>query len=280
MKFFTVKLKEIFPVLKSEQEPLLDCYINDNALVWERNRKNPVMVVCPGGGYSALAFDREGEPIAFKYLEEGFSCFVLKYSVAPAAHYPEQQLELGAAIKFIRDNGDDFMVDKDKIAVTGYSAGGHLAASICTLWNDEDIYKPLCVEPEYIRPNAQVLGYPVLSSKPEISHLGSIKNLTGITDFDNALFKKMSLEDRVDKNTPPAYIWHTSDDPVVDVRQSLAYAEALAKNGVLFEIHVFPHGPHGMATGSYATNRDFDSPLYYCKPWMEESVKFLFSLWK
>ena len=129
MKHFVVKLKEEFPCLQgSQQEPELHCFINDTAPRIVEGRKIPAMLIAPGGGYCNVSF-REGEPIAYKYLTEGFSCFVLYYSVRPE-HYPQQLAEIAASMLYIRKHADEWNIDADKVAVNGYSAGGHLAASI------------------------------------------------------------------------------------------------------------------------------------------------------
>lgn len=277
MEFFKVNLKEVFPCIKSEKEPVLYCYINDNAQKNQlKGRYSPAMLIAPGGGYQNISLTREGEPVAFRYLSAGFSCFVLDYSVAPE-HYPVQLMELAAAIHYIRLNSEKWHVDKDKIAVNGYSAGGHLAASLGVLWNDEIILDALNVKGEDIRPNAMVLGYPVITADKSFSHQGSINNVSGTTDENSEIYKKMSLEKQVNELTPPTFLWHTANDNAVNVKNSLVFAEALAENKVRFELHVYPFGAHGLATSDYATNAAPER--HYTYPWMEESIKFLYNLW-
>ena len=278
MQFFTVDLKKEFPFLSSAQEPKLICYVNDASFRWAKDRKNPAILICPGGAYVMVCHDREGEPIAFHYLRAGFSAFSLLYSVAPE-HYPAQLSEAAAAMLYIRRHAEEWHIDPDKIAINGYSAGGHLAASLGVFWNDPFLNDMMKTAGEEIRPSAMVLGYPVISADETIFHGGSIRNVSGTSDPNAPLFKKMSLETQVRGDTPPAFLWHTADDAGVPVQNSLVLAQALAKNKVPFELHVYPHGPHGLATGDDATNGPRHSENYYCRTWLDESVKFLTTLW-
>lgn len=270
MKFFTVDLKKEFPALSSRQTPTLTCYINDNSGQFAPGRKNPAILIAPGGGYCNVCFTREGEPIAFHYLRAGFSAFVLTYSVTPE-YYPQQLLEAAAAMLYIRSHAQEWDIDPDKIAISGFSAGGHLATSLGVFWQDPFITDPLKAAAESLRPDAMILGYPVISADPSFCHAGSIQNVSGTTDRDSALYKKMSLENHVTEHTPPAYIWHTADDTCVPVKNSLCFALALSANKVPYELHIFPQGPHGLATADFATNPAMDSPYTSYSVWIDES---------
>ncbi len=275
MNHFIIKLKEEFPCLKSQQEPELHCFINDVAPRMEENRKIPAMLIAPGGGYCNVS-SREGEPIAFKYLMEGFSCFVLKYSVRPE-HYPQQLSEIAASILYIRKHAEEWGIDSKKIAVNGYSAGGHLAASLGVLYNDQVILDLLNAKAEDIKPDALVLGYPVISADLMFAHKYSIDFVSGTTDTESEIYKKMSLETHVNAETPPTFLWHTANDSVVPVKNSLVFATKLAENNVTFELHVYPFGHHGLATSNYGTNPITEK--HYSAQWMDDSVKFLFEIW-
>lgn len=180
----------------------------------------------------------------------------------------------------IRKYADKWNIDPQKIAVNGYSAGGHLAASIGTLYNEPWLCDMFKTTPENLRPDVMVLAYPVISSDSKIVDEESIVNLTGQTDPENELYKWVSLENRVHKNTPAAYIWHTSDDDNVKVENSLVFANALAANGIKFELHIFQHGPHGLATATRATKTNLDRLSEVCSVWIKESVDFLNSIWE
>lgn len=275
MKYFIVKLKEEFPCLQTQQDPELHCFINDATPRIVEGRRIPAMLIAPGGGYCNVSY-REGDPIAYKYLTEGFSCFVLHYSIRPE-HYPQQLAEIAASMLYIRKHAEEWGIDSHKIAVNGYSAGGHLAATLGVLWNDEIVLNMLNAKAEDIRPDAMVLGYPVISADLMFAHKYSIDNVAGTTDTESEVYKKMSLENQVNTETPPTFLWHTANDSVVPVKNSLVFATKLAENNVPFELHVYPFGPHGLATSDYATNNIEEK--HYSAPWMDASVKFLFEIW-
>lgn len=273
MKHFFVDLKSEFEGLGSKQDVSLECFLGETYENAPEDRRKPAVLICPGGAYSFVSRFREGEAIAYKYLNEGFDAFILNYSVYPE-HYPQQVMEAAAAMSYIRKHSDEWKTGK--VAVCGFSAGGHLAASLGVFWKDPFILDALKVTAEEIRPDAMVLGYPVITADSSFSHVGSIEHVAGTTDKESAIYKKMSLENSIDADTPPAYIWHTAEDNCVPVRNSIVFANALAMNKVPFELHIYPYGEHGLATGSYATN-GFDGN-HYVYPWMDESVKFLKSL--
>lgn len=242
----TVKLREFYPALSAEGgEPTLEVYCRGVSREIDLERRFPAMLICPGGGYGFVS-DREAEPVALDYLGAGFNAFVLTYSVAPA-RYPSALLQAAAAMDHIRKNADKYHVDPDKIAVCGFSAGGHLAGSLACFWHEAFLAETLKTASENLRPNAAILCYPVITGG-EKTHGGSFNNLCG---GDAALVQKMSLETAVTIHTPPTFLWHTATDGCVPVENSLLMAAALRRNGIPFELHVFAEGSHGLSTCAY-----------------------------
>lgn len=236
----------------------------------EEREVRPAIIVIPGGGYGYTSY-REGERVALFYNAAGFHTFILDYCVAPHTH-PQPIMDVAKAIEVIRENAEEWGVASDKIAVCGFSAGGHLAASISTLWNDSKIFSSNQEKNRLHMPNATILSYPVITSG-EFAHRGSFENLTG-NDIENELWRELSLETRVDKNTPPAFIWHTFADTCVPVENSMLYANALRRNNIPFELHIYPDGPHGLSRAS--------DEIYWAVPqftrkysWMDSSVEWL-----
>ncbi|MBP3951922.1 alpha/beta hydrolase [Bacillus suaedae] len=203
----------------------------------------PVVVVCPGGGYGRRA-DHEGEPIA-KWLNSiGISAFVLRYRVAPY-RYPCAFLDVARAIRMVRYHAEKFQINPEKIAVLGFSAGGHLASMIGTAFDYGNSSAEDPIEKTSSRPNLLVLCYPVITMKEPFMHEGSRINLLG-EQPDKGLIEQLSSERQVTKETPPTFLWHTSDDAAVPVENSLQFASALRKNNILFDLHVYAKGRHGL----------------------------------
>lgn len=215
--------------------------------------RRPTVVVCPGGGYTCVCRDREGEPIAQYYYANGFNACVLEYTVVPAklGHLPA--IEVGLAIKYMREHADELGVDASKIFTCGFSAGGHLAASAGIIWDRPEVLAAMGDAPVGIsRPDGMILCYPVISAA-SWAHRGSIANLLGKRDYTEEEGKLFSLELHVKPETPPMFIWHTYSDGGVPVRNATCLMEAYIDSGVPFEAHVFPKGPHGMALANGET---------------------------
>lgn len=208
------------------------------------------VVICPGGGYGHLA-DHEGEPVAKKFNEFGFHAFVVHYHVAPARH-PLPLMDIQRAIRIVRYNAHKWLVKTDKIAVCGFSAGGHLACSSGVHFDEGDPDEDNPLDRINSRPDAMILCYPVISSR-EFAHLGSFENLLGEDPSEDDL-KEMSLEIQVSEETPPTFLWHTADDAGVPVENSLLFATALRQHKVPCELHVFPEGNHGLGLAEACPN--------------------------
>ncbi len=231
--------------------------------------KRPTVIVLPGGGYSGTS-EREADPIALKYLARGFNAAILYYSCAPSV-YPVALLEALSAVKYIRDNADEFFADPDKIYLCGFSAGGHLAASCGTHWHRRES-KDYFGDTDRVKPNGLVLGYPVISGG-ESAHLGSFKNLLAERYGDEKWMDYLSLEKQVDQNTPEAFIWGTYGDNAVPFENSMLFADAMGKAGVPFELHIFRDGPHGISTADKVT-----TPMEYplrTRAWLDMSADWI-----
>ena len=233
-----------------DYKPYMDAYMLDDPCT---PRLRPAVIICPGGGYEFTS-EREGEPVAMQLLAKGIQSFILWYSVRPAV-FPMALLELAVAVETVRKHAKEWNIDPDKIFVMGFSAGGHLAGSLSTMWNKGFLADTLNTSEEMIRPNGSILCYPVITSG-EYAHRGSFDALLrGMTDD---YLEVTSLEKQVDKETPPTFIWHTWTDGLVPVENTLLYVDALRKHGVNAEVHIFSEGHHGL---SLATRETGDEPL-------------------
>ncbi len=219
-------------------EPYIQTYLLDR----KGKENRGAVIVLPGGGYSHRA-DHEGEPIALKFNELGFHAFVVQYRVAPY-RYPAPQRDAFRAIRMVRCRASVWGVNPNQIAILGFSAGGHLAASTATLYRDINADAKDDIDNFPQRPDAAILCYPVINLTDNFAHRGSGKNLLG-EEIDLAEAAKLDLEKRVDRGTPPAFLWHSADDQAVNVENSVKFAQAMWKASNTCALHVFPHARHG-----------------------------------
>lgn len=231
--------------LTDDPDVTLTTYISDISEEMKYANTKPAVLVFPGGAYKFCS-DREAEPIALAYLAKGFNAFVLRYSLNDKAAFPTPLNDAEKALRFIRDKADEFHIYPDRIAVCGFSAGGHLAAAVSTMSEE--------------KPNACILGYPC------------------ILDSTSPILAKPveSLDRYVTPNTPPTFIFAARDDGCVPIKNSLRYADKLDENGVGFELHIFSHGDHGfsLANGTVCDKQG----LKKCKQnsyWLDRSAEWL-----
>lgn len=261
----------------------------------DRDIRRPAIVVCPGGGYRFCS-EREAEPVALRFLAEGFNVFVVWYrvNVSPedvpreaveagwyrkdASHvFPLPQHDLAAAVAYVRAHAAQYHTDPNRIAVMGFSAGGHLAASVSGLWHHAELWEKLGLAPEDVRPNAAVLCYPVIVADHD-AHRGSFVRLTATDDI--TLHAQYDVLNWVSENYPPTFLWHTFTDEAVPVQNSMRMGLALANAGVLTEMHIYPHGRHGLSLANTMTCQAQDSSLQQpeCEVWPALAARFLRNL--
>ncbi len=257
----------------------------------------PAVIVCPGGAYF-FKCDREGMPVAKAFAKAGAAAFLLDYSVTPN-RFPAALLEVAQSILYVRQHAAQYNINPDKIIVCGFSAGGHLAATIGAMWHQPFLWKALQTTREMLRPQGIILGYPVITTG-ENTHIDSCINLLGyenctdllesdwaagywlngemtqtqncwneqeqwelkkrydelLTDYEKKegdlqeslnILKAVSIEGQITANTPPAFIWTTFDDDLVPMENSMLFVEAMRKENIPVEFHLFPHGIHGLS---------------------------------
>ena len=272
MRHETLYLKDHFPQLgQEERNPKLDLYLPDN--LWEmswQDKKRPCLLICPGGAYWGVS-TRESEPIAFHFLPEGFNVFVLTYSVLPH-QFPTQLREVAAAMELIYENAEAWHCDTDKIAIMGFSAGGHLAAHYTNRFDCSQIREMF---PDSKAVNASVLCYPVITADPDHCHRQSFINLAGAFPETREEQDFYSCNKMVSQATPPTFLWHTASDQAVPVNNSLLYAQALSANKIPFELHIYPYGRHGLSTADEQTNGQIPPEAAYVKDWLPAAKKWL-----
>lgn len=253
-------------------KPCLHAYLLDASREMPAMQTRPAVIVCPGGGYSFRS-DREAEPIAVRLLAQGIHVFVLEYSVAPS-RYPSAALELAASVRLVRRNAALFGVQPDQIYIMGFSAGGHLCATLGTLWNTPLFEQALGVGKESSwRPNGMLLCYPVITMG-EYTHQGSRDSLLG-PDAPVTLRDALSLEKGVTVQTVPAFLWHTYEDGAVPVENVLLFATALRKAAVPFELHIYEKGGHGLSLCDATTAQGSEHLMPDNANWMSMAVAWI-----
>jgi len=222
------------------------------------------VIICPGGGYSILALDKEGTLVAKKFAEIGVTAFVLKYRLPSDLIMEDKSTgplqDALQAIYLVRKNAGVWGVDPGKIGIMGFSAGGHLAGSLSVHYKDLKIQNPENIS---LRPDFSILMYGVISLG-EYTHNGSLKRLLGDNPTD-AQRRYFSSELQVNAQTPIAFLVHANNDGTVPVKNSIMYNEALTKNKVAAEMHLYPSGGHGFGLYNKTTKDDWFERL---KNWM------------
>lgn len=263
---------QTYPIRSRHTEAKLDVYILDETHRKEMNAPingRPFVLVIPGGGYSWKSA-REAEPIAMRFLAAGYNTAVLWYSTAPAT-FPSALEEAAQAVAFIRSH-EEWNVGK--VFACGFSAGGHLTASLGILWNDPLLAIATGLAPKLYRPDGVILSYPVITSG-EKRHDGSFRNLLGDRYGEQAAMEQVSLEKQVTKDAVPAFIWHTYTDASVPVENSLLMAAAYAEKKRPLELHVFPVGYHGLATCDFETLAKDGAEFTEAAAWMDMAIRWI-----
>lgn len=230
-----------------------------------QNEAASSVIICPGGGYSILAIDHEGYDVAKALNEMGITAFVLKYRLPDEACMTNKEvvplMDAQQAIKLVRENAAKWKIDSNKIGIMGFSAGGHLASTAGTHFNQTVISNPGNVS---LRPDLMVLLYPVISFKDSITHHGSKDNLIG-KNPSAEMVHNFSNEEQVTPQTPPTFLVQAIDDKTVPVANSISFLEALHKNKVPAEMHLYQSGGHGFGMHNKTTKEDWMQTL---KNWL------------
>ncbi len=234
--------------------------ITPSITVYKADKPNGVAIImCPGGGYARLAMNHEGHDMAPWLNAQGITYIVLKYRM-PNGHYEVPLSDAEQAIRLVRQHAKEWNIRPDRIGIMGASAGGHLAASLATLYSSNET-----------RPDFQVLFYPVISMVPGVTHGGSRQNLLG-NNPSQELEDKYTLEKQVNAHTPQAFIMLSADDGAVPPANGIHYFEALLQHQVPATLHVYPTGGHGWGfRDAFTYKRQWTGEL---EKWLREGLKF------
>ena len=269
MRTETINLYDYFNIVPpTGASALLEILIPARLHIPGKKRFSPAVLIMPGGGYEHVS-EREAEPVALPFLSKGYVAFVLRYSCYPCT-FPVALREAAMAMKYIRQHAQRMRIHPKMVAAIGFSAGGHLCGTLGTRFDCKEVAD---IGPaDQLRPDVLGLCYPVAVSWGR-THDGSFRNLTG---SDDDLRERLSLERLVRPDMPPAFLWHTRQDPSVPCRNSLILATAMEEAGVPFALHIYHRGGHGLSVADetvYPTDAvaDVSADLY---GWMDAMLAF------
>lgn len=270
MIYKKIFLKDIDDRFNSESS-FLRIYISERN---ERVSLRPGLLICPGGGYEFCS-EREAEPVAFRFLSEGFNCFILNYSVNEK--YPIPHLDLALVVSYIRKHEKEFDLLTNSLSIMGFSAGGHLVGSYAYLY--KEFAKELSLEESILKPRGIILAYPVVSTDDEITHLRTREIITG---GDKFLKEKLNIYKHIDKNYPPTFVWTTKEDTSVPYQNSLMLIESLKANNVKNEFVLYQNGFHGGSLVNYSCFKKGDIPekMVGARDWVLSATDFIFDVLK
>jgi len=206
------------------------------------------VVVCPGGAYGFLSISLEGADPAEWLIRRGIAAFLLRYRLGPRYRHPAPMQDAQRAMRLVRSRAKEWNLDPKRIGIWGFSAGGHLASTVATRFDDGKPDADDAIERVSCRPDFAILGYPVISMRPPITHAGSRRNLLGDKP-DEALVSSLCNDEHVTEKTPPTFLFHTNEDIVVPPENSILFYQALRNKKVPAELHIYEKGPHGLGLG-------------------------------
>lgn len=269
-----------------------DTYIMDSEINYREYRKRPAILVAPGGAYAVHA-TKESEPVAIQFMQMGYQVFVLKYSVGSdrsrpekgiikSAVYPLQAVEMLEALHIVKEHADEWNIDKNRIFLMGFSAGGHVCASCGVRWNDPAIVKQLSFRPkkDELKAAGIVLGYPFLvPNSDEFFKKHPLKVVEKVQHIMNYVLyqsdfpsqkdvEKVNLINYISQDTVPMFLWHSIDDPVIDAGNSTRFISKLLEYGISAEYHLFGHGEHGKALENSLTHKRDEMIDHHLNSWI------------
>ncbi len=286
---------------EDNEQGFLETYISKNSEEITTDKKRPTVIICPGGAFLATT-DREAEPVAMRFVAQGYNAIVLRYNTyfgkkvtdrknPPKGNdksaYPQPLFDIAKAMLIVRENAENWLVDNDKIVLCGFSAGGNVVANMGVHWQDELLKEKFNVGSEMFKPNAIILGYALTDHT--VMKKGVSANNEGAKKFaelaNKAAFgkeypseeelKEASPVNYVTENVPPIFIWHTADDAAVYVANSLGFASTLSKYKVPYELHIFETGVHGLSLCDETTAANENQINPGCQQWLGLAINWL-----
>ncbi len=286
---------------EDNEQGFLETYIPNNSEEITTDKKRPTVIICPGGAFLATT-DREAEPVAMRFVAQGYNAVVLRYNTyfgkkvtdrknPPKGNdksaYPQPLFDIAKAILIVRENAKNWLVDNDKLVLCGFSAGGNVVANMGVHWDDSLLKEKFKVDSKILKPNAIILGYALtdhMAMKKGVSanneQAKKFAELANQAAFGKEYPSEKELMEAspvnyVTEKVPPTFIWHTADDSAVYVTNSLGFASALSKYKVPYELHIFETGLHGLSLCDETTAANEKHINHECKQWFDLAVNWL-----
>lgn len=297
-------ISQTIQLYENRPDVTLTTYLWSDSPVLQNGRKRPAVLICPGGAY-LFCSDREAEPVALRFAAMGYHAFVLRYStysegapfvlpltgdapnlpVNPKCVHPAPMRDLAKAFVIIHEHAEEWLVDTKKIALCGFSAGAHNCAMYAVYWSDPIIYEFFGKEPELFKPAAAILAYGLYDyhlmmrehADPWARTLSQAANIAffGTRSPTKAMLDAASPALRITKDTPPMFLWATAADELVPVENTTRMANALARAGVAFEVHIFEEGRHGLSLSNQASAESLLEINPDVEPWIDLAEAWL-----
>ncbi len=267
-------LRDLSPIFKDSAATLEFYELHFlNEVRYDPAFPRPAMLICPGGAYEYCS-DREGEPVALRFLTEGFNTFVIRYTCKQ--EYPVPQREVVFALNYIKEHQKEFHLTDDNPSLMGFSAGGHLVGSVGLYY--KEIAASLGINPKRVKPTALVMAYPVVSTEKGVGEWCTVTNITGLKED---MMEKLSLENHVTPDCPPTYIFSTKTDTCVPPENAERFVKALKKNNVPYMYSLFEKGIHGGSLYSRGVYQVYEPIMEEAESnsiWVKEVSKFIFDI--
>ncbi len=249
------------PLQEGITKATITIYVPESCYGNENRGGRPAVILCPGGAYMGIT-EKEAEPVALRFLSEGFCAFVLRYSIgAELARFPSPFIDAAAAVRMVRENAEHWGIHPDKIGICGFSTGGQVATVLAATWREDYFVRALMRDSIWYRPNALLLGYPLLDfdrfllrnqgKSPEQDTLLQMLTQTtlGTAQPEKSMLEEWNVANRVSPDMPPTFLWTTAEDQLISPEDYEDFLRALTKHCIPHEFHVFEKGSHGVSLG-------------------------------
>ncbi|MDD3172309.1 MAG: alpha/beta hydrolase [Herbinix sp.] len=254
----------------------------------EHQLLKPAVIICPGGAYLGIT-EKEAEPVALKFISEGYAAFILRYSIGEMARFPSPFIDLARAVMMIRSNASKWGIHPNNICISGFSTGGHVASAFAVSWQNELFAKALNADHTLFKPDALILGYPILDFKRfKMKHEDTSSEMRTLIEMmftyiygtlnpKNSQIDEWNIINQITSNMPPTFLWTTAEDNYADMEEIMDFIKSLAVYHIPYELHIFQKGDHGLSLGNHTVGYGMEKirKLGNVPNWMTMALQWL-----